>query len=350
MRVLVVDDNADFRALLVEDLRRKTSYDVVGEAEDGQTALRLVEETAPDLVLMDVEMPVMGGVDATRAIKERFPGVQILGVSALEDDSRRMLEAGACGFLLKGDGYRIMLDMELESRAQQDRLEVLVKNRSSELWNLMLKLEKAHGEVATAREEAIMRLAYVAELHDDETPQHVERVSAYTALLAEKLNLPGETIETMKWASMLHDIGKIGLPDHILMKTSSFTDDEFEAMTRHTEIGHRILKGGSSDLLRMAASIALSHHERFDGSGYPRQLAGNGIPFEARVVAVVDVFDALTTDRIWRKRFEFPEALEIMKRKVGTHFDPEIAEAFLNVLPTILTIKERFPENPLVAV
>lgn len=345
MRVLVVDDNEDFRELLKADIKRKTSYEIVGEATDGETALRMVEELAPDLVLMDVHMPGMDGVVATREIKARHPAVQILGVSALEDESHGILEAGAVGFLLKGEGYRLLLDMELENRVHQNRLEGMVKNRSSELWNMMLKVEKAQGEVATAREEAVLRLAYVAELHDDETPQHVERVSAYSALIAERMNLPAEAVETVRWASMLHDIGKIGLPDHILMKTSKYSDEEFDAMTRHCEIGHRILAGGSSQLLQMAASIALSHHERFDGSGYPHRLVGADIPFEARIVAVVDVFDALTTDRIWRKRYEFPEALEIMKRKRGTHFDPDVADAFMNALPTILSLKERFPEG-----
>ena len=344
MRVLVVDDNEDFRALLSEDLKRKTNYEIVGEATDGETAVRLVEELAPDLVLMDVHMPGMDGIAATKRIKELHPGVQILALSALEVEARQILEAGACGFLLKGEGYRVVLDMELENRVNQDRLEGLVKNRSSELWNLMLKVEQAHGEVATAREEAVGRLAYVAELHDDETPQHVERVAAYTALVAERMDLPADTVETLRWASMLHDIGKIGLPDDILMKSSRYTPEEFEVMKRHCEVGHRILAGGSSALLQRAASIALSHHERFDGTGYPHGLAGTDIPIEARIVAVADVFDALTTDRIWRKRFEFPEALEIMKRKIGTHFDPDVGTVFMNALPTILTLKERFPE------
>ena len=346
MRVLVVDDNEDFRALLTEDIKSKTSYEVIGEASDGEAAVRMVGELDPDLVLMDVRMPVMDGVTATRMIRELFPSVRILGLSALEIEARDILEAGACGFLVKGDGYRVVLDLERESRIRQGRLEGLVKDRSSELWDTMLRLERARGEVSTAHEELVKRLAHVAELHDDETPEHVARVSAYSAFLAERMGLPSETVESLHWASMLHDIGKIGLPDDIVRKSSGYTEEEFEVSKRHCEMGHAILAGGSSELMKMAAIVALSHHERFDGSGYPHGLFGAAIPLEARIVAVADVFDALTTDRIWRKRFDLPRALDVMKRKRGTHFDPDVTGVFMDLLPTILTIKERYPEAP----
>jgi putative two-component system response regulator len=345
VRVLIVDDNDEFRADVIRDITRKTSYEVVGEASTAEQALDMVAMHRPDLVLMDAEMVEHDPVHTTAVIRKMFPAVQVMGLGAVATRASDMIEAGACGFLLKGSNYHLLLNMEMENRVTQERLEGLVRNRSSELWNLLGKLERAEVEIARSREETVARLASVAELHDDETHQHVQRMSRYAALLADKIGLDPKRSEEIRVASMLHDIGKIGVPDEVVMKPGRYDEAEFEAMKRHCEIGFKILSGSEGEPLETAAVIALTHHERWDGSGYPHNLKGEDIPLEGRIAAIADVFDSLTTDRIWRKAHPFGAVLEMMKAKRGTHFDPDLLDLFMRSLGIVLSIKEQYSET-----
>jgi putative two-component system response regulator len=344
LRVLIVDDDDDIRADVVKDISRKTNYEIVGEAATAEQAIDLVATEAPDLVLIDAEMIEHDAVHTTATIRRMFPGVQVMGLGEAARASE-MIEAGACGFLLRGSSYHLLLNLEMENKVNQERLEGLVRNRSSELWNLLGKLEKAEDAVERSREETIVRLAYVAELHDDETPQHIERMSRYAALLADRIGLEPKRCEEIRVGSMLHDIGKIGVPDDVVMKPGKFTEAEFEEMKHHCEVGHRILSGSGGEPLETAALIALTHHERFDGTGYPRGLKGDEIPIEGRIAAIADVFDSLTTDRIWRKAYPFTAVLDMMKAKRGTHFDPDLLDVFMRSMGMVLSIKERFLEG-----
>ncbi|MBV9468675.1 MAG: HD domain-containing protein, partial [Abitibacteriaceae bacterium] len=202
--------------------------------------------------------------------------------------------------------------------------EQLVQERTQELETYQLELKEAHLEM-------INRLARAAEHHDDETGQHTQRVAVHCALLGQALNLSEERINLLRQAAALHDVGKIGIPDSVLLKPGRFTEAEYKIMQQHTIIGADLLAGGHSDLLRMAELIALTHHEKWDGSGYPRGLRRDGIDVFGRILALADVFDALTHERPYKRAWSVEETIEEIKQQSGKHFDPTIVEAFLSL-------------------
>jgi putative two-component system response regulator len=206
------------------------------------------------------------------------------------------------------------------------------------------RLENAEREMRELQDETIRRLSLAAEFRDDDTPRHVERMSRYCSLIADRMGLEPERSELIRVASSMHDVGKIGIPDSILMKPGKLTEEEWTFMKRHCEIGHRLLSGTRSEVLNLAATIALTHHERVDGSGYPQGLAGDEIPLEGRITAIADVFDALTSNRVYSKAKPFSEAVEIMRAGRGSQFDATLLEAFLNSMGQILGIKERYAD------
>ena len=233
---------------------------------------------------------------------------------------------------------------ERDVRKQLARLEEMVRARTGEMWNYVAELEKAKRDLWLLQEETVQRLSLVAEFRDDETQGHVMRMSHYCALVADRLGLDPDRCEQIRMASALHDVGKIGVPDHILMKPGPLNDEEWAVMQRHCEIGHRILSGSQSDVLNLAATIALTHHERVDGSGYPQGLRDDAIPLEGRIAAIADVFDALTTNKVYRPAKSMTEAIDIMVEGRGHHFDPTLLDLFLSEKSRILGIKERFAE------
>jgi putative two-component system response regulator len=185
----------------------------------------------------------------------------------------------------------------------------------------------------------VNRLSIAAEFRDNETAQHIRRMSHYCALLAAKTGMDREKTDLIRVASQMHDVGKIGIPDSILLKNGRLTPQERIVIEQHPGIGHRILRGSTSELLQIAATIALSHHERIDGAGYPNKIKGDDIPIEARVAAIADVFDALTTNRVYRGAFHLQEAVDIMKEGRGTQFDADLLDLFLESLSEVLEIK-----------
>ena len=226
----------------------------------------------------------------------------------------------------------------------QQRLEEMVRARTQELWNAIAELERAKEDLRASREETVERLSIAAEFKDDETPRHIARMSRYCALLSSRSGSDEGQAELVRVASIMHDVGKIGVPDAILMKPGALTPDERLTMQKHAEIGHRILSGSKSPFLEVAAAIALTHHEWFDGSGYPQGLAGPTIPKEGRIAAIADVFDALTTDRVYKKAVHIGKAVDTMKEYRGTQFDPDLLDTFLASLDVVLGIREEYPE------
>lgn len=204
-------------------------------------------------------------------------------------------------------------------RRHNEILEEKVRERTAELWAAVGRLEVAEKDLRLAQEETIHRLSLAAEYRDDETSRHIERMSRYCAVLATRVGEDEQRSELLRIASKMHDIGKIGVPDAILLKRGKLTAEEFEIMKQHADIGYQILRGSESELASTAATIAWTHHEKIDGSGYPRRLKGDDIPIEGRIAAVADVFDALTTNRIYRKAFPLPQALSIMSEGRGQH-------------------------------
>ena len=200
-------------------------------------------------------------------------------------------------------------------------------------------------ELRQSREETIYRLARAAEFRNEETGQHIERVSRYSAVLAEQLGLEQARCELLRLASPLHDIGKIAIPDRILLKPGALTPEERQHMEAHAELGYGMLADSDRELLELAALVALTHHERFDGTGYPRGLAGDEIPLEGRIVAVADVFDALTSDRVYRPAFALHEALQVLRDGRGSDFDPVVLDAFLGALPAVVSIRDAYADD-----
>ena len=222
--------------------------------------------------------------------------------------------AAGCGLL----GWRVGED---HRRALQEQID----DRSSELRRALTELEIAQAET-------VRRLSMAVEFRDEDTGAHIERIGRFSTLLAEQVGLEAERCELMSYAAPLHDVGKVAIPDAILLKPGSLTPEERAIVETHAEEGHRLLRGSSSSILDMAATIALSHHEKWDGSGYPRGLVGEEIPIEGRIVAITDVFDALTSDRVYRPAFPLERAVEMMREQRARHFDPVLLDTFLEVL------------------
>ena len=353
-KLLIVDDEEPVRRALQRILERNGYECTV--AEDVTEARSALATDRFALVLSDVNMPGESGLDLVTSIVAEYPDIATVMCTGLDDAdlARAAIDIGAYGYIVKPfEPNEILIavmnalrrrELEIENRNHRDHLEDMVKSRTSELWTAISDLERAQKEIRVSREETIQRLSIAAEFKDSETAAHIRRMSLYCSMLAERLGEDSSRCEQLRLASQMHDVGKIGIPDNILSKPGSLTPDEWTIMKQHAEIGYRILSNSTSELLVLAATIALTHHERIDGTGYPRALVEDEIPFEGRVAAVADVFDALTTNRVYRKAFDLGEALEIMREGKGDHFDPRILDCFFDSMDRVLGIREQHQE------
>lgn len=306
------------------------------------------------LVLTDVNMPGGSGLDLLMGIGGR--DIATVMVSGADDPrlAATALDLGAYGYMIKpfeSSELLITVDSalrrrraEIDNRAARERLEQMVQDRTQEMIGYIAQLEDTEQKLRQLQEETIQRLTLAAEFRDDDTPRHVQRMSRYCSLIAERAGLDPDHCELIRVASSMHDVGKIGIPDHILMKPGKLTPEEWSFMKRHCEIGHRLLSGTDIEVLNMAASIALTHHERVDGTGYPHGLKGEDIPIEGRIAAVADVFDALTSNRVYSKARPFAEAVDVMRAGSGTQFDDLLLDSFLSARGLIVGIKERYAD------
>ena len=233
----------------------------------------------------------------------------------------------------------------MENRRHRNTLEEILHSRTQALEQTLSWLGKSEQELRLSREETIQRLAIAAEFRDKSTAFHIQRMSQYCALLARKYGLDEERIELIRTASPMHDIGKIGTPDHVLLKPGKFTDEEYEVITQHPEIGYRILSGSDAELLKVAAIIAYTHHERYDGLGYPRRLRGKDIPLEGRIASIADTFDALTSKRVYKPAFSIEEAFQVMRDHHQSHFDPELLNLFFSSAEEIRMIHDQYQDS-----
>ncbi len=348
-RVLVADDDEPIRRLLTRVLSRN-GYEC-DEAADAEEALAQLERGGFSVLLCDIDMPGLSGLELLEGLTERYPDLATVMVTGTDDTevADAALERGAYGYVIKpfqpneilisvANALR-RLRLEQENRSQQARLEEMVRERTAELWKAVSSLEQAHEELRASRAETVERLSMAAEFRDDETARHLQRMSRYCEMLALRYGFDVQRSELLRIASVMHDVGKIGIPDSILLKQGSLTPEERRIMQGHTEIGHRILDGSRSEVLRVGATIAYTHHERPDGHGYPRRLRGEDIPIEGRIAAIADVFDALTTDRVYRRALPLGEALDTMRRGAGTQFDAKLLSCFLEGLDEALAIR-----------
>jgi len=353
-RVLVVEDDDDVRRSLVKLLDRN-GYSCVPAATAGE-AHAYLDEAPFDLVLTNMDMPGGSGLDLLMHVASEHAGVATVVVTRTDDAAvaRAALDAGAYGYVLKPFNDNQMLinvasaikrrAAERDQRAQLRRLEKMVRARTGETLTYVTDLEKAQRDMRLLQEETIQRLSIAAEFRDDESPRHIQRMSHYCALIADRAGLDADRCELIRVASALHDVGKIGVPDQILFKPGRLDADEWAVMQRHCEVGHRILSGSNAPVLKLAATIALTHHERIEGTGYPNELAGEAIPIEGRIAAIADVFDALTTNKVYRAAIPMNEAIDIMMEGRGRQFDATLLDLFLSEKGRILGIKERYAD------
>ncbi|WP_020165529.1 HD domain-containing phosphohydrolase [Methyloversatilis discipulorum] len=334
--ILVADDTPEnidlLSALLRQDYRVKV-------ATSGEKALAIVNSTEPpDLILLDIMMPGMNGYDVCRRIKANPDrrGIPIIFVTAMTsiEDERLGLEVGAVDYITKpisppivSARVRTHLALYDQTRALEDR----VRERTAELF--------------ASRQQIIRRLGRAAEFRDNETGNHVIRMSYYARLIAQAIGLGPEATELLFNTASMHDIGKIGIPDAVLLKPGPLSKAEWAVMRQHPEIGAEIIGEHDDELLQTARTIALTHHERFDGSGYPRGLIGENIPLFGRIVAIADVFDALMTARPYKPAMPIDETLQVMGRNTGLHFDPALMEVLPSVLPDMLRINATYADT-----
>ncbi len=355
--ILCIDDDHTILELLCDYLEA-LGYQTL-KASDGETGLELARKYLPDLILLDVMMPGLSGFEVCRELKKDpttrdIPVVMVTALGEIEDRVRA-LEVGADDFLTKPVALpelKARVKSLLEVKAYRDHLkrhkealEREVALKTQELQRAFEALRKAHQKIKDLSLEVILRLSRAAEYRDEHTGEHIRRMAHYSALIARKLGLNEEAVESILYAAPLHDIGKIGIPDQILLKPGPLDEREWEIMKKHTEIGAEILRGTQSGFVKVGEIVALYHHERWDGRGYPRGLKGPEIPLAARIVAVADVFDALTSDRPYRKAFSVEEAFQIIEEELGSHFDPKVGRAFLESREEILRIKETFRDR-----
>jgi putative two-component system response regulator len=306
---------------------------------DPREVVSLFAQVQPDLILLDLTMPYMDGFQVMEQLKPLVPDSDYLPILVLTADitaeaKRRALSMGAKDFITKPFNHMEVL-LRIKNLLDTRFLHIQLQDQ-----NLILeeKVRSRTLELEQAQVEVLERLAIAAEFRDDATGQHTRRVSHVSALIARALGLCEGQVELIRRAAPLHDVGKIGIPDYILLKPGKLTPAEFDVMKTHTVIGAGILAGGQSELTRMAECIAMTHHERWDGSGYPQGLAGEAIPMTGRIVALADVFDALTHERPYKKAWPVDEALAEIERQSGRQFDPRVVEAFLELPALILPL------------
>jgi putative two-component system response regulator len=333
-KILIVDDEEANVRYLQRVLEQVGATQVV-TTTDARQALPLFLHEAPDLVILDLTMPHLDGFAVIAQLAPHMPADNLLPILIITadispDTKRRALAAGARDFLTKPiDRVEALLRI-------RNLVEVRSLHQQLQHQNLRLgaKVQERTHDLESAQIEILERLALAAEYRDDDTGRHTKRVGALAARLALALGRPDREVELIRSAAPLHDVGKIGIPDHILLKPGRLDLIEIIEMQTHTTIGARILSGGQSDQIRLAQSIALTHHERWDGTGYPRNLRGARIPLAGRIVAIADTFDALTHVRPYKEAWMVTTALSEIAAQRGLQFDPAVVDAFLAMHPT----------------
>ena len=338
--VLVIDDQSTSRTILSHVVKSINAKTKIIEKNNPEEALEWATEHTADLVFVDYVMPEMNGVDFVRLLKTlpNYESVPVIMITIKKDAETRYaaLDAGVADFLSKPvDVYECTArSRNLLTMRQQN---IALQNRGDLLENLV---KAATKEIKTREKETLMRLARAGEHKDYDTAMHLQRMSLYSRALAEAIGLSEEEAEVIELSAPLHDIGKIGIPDSILLKKGPLDDQELKMMRKHPLIGYEILQNSPSKYLQMGGEIALAHHERFDGSGYPYGLKGKDIPLSARIVAIADVLDALTSIRPYKEAWPIEKAFNYINDESGKHFDPELVNVMLSIRKSVEKIHD----------
>lgn len=339
--ILVVDDEPVLRYMVTRWLAGD-GYKCT-EAENAETAWQYLQHNEVHLVTLDINMPGMPSKELLVRIKESFPETEVLMLTARAETEPAIefLTRGASAYLIKPvnrEELIFQVEKALEHRQMMIEQREYTRNLEEKVREQTLQIRRGH-------EETIHRLVNASAYRDDETGAHIKRVGLFSAVLAKALGWSTEQVEHLRMAACMHDVGKIGIQDAILRKPGPLTRGEYEVMKTHTVIGARMLADAESPVLQIAHDIALNHHERFDGTGYPNGIADSGIPESARITAIVDVYDALTHDRVYRRAFSEAKALDMMENGRGSQFDPSLLDLFCDALPNIRRIALLNPDE-----
>lgn len=334
-KVLVVDDTPENIDVLVGILK---SHYQVKAAINGEMALKIVRNSMPDLILLDIMMPGIDGYEVCRRLKEdhttrHIPVIFITAKIGIQDEIQG-LELGAVDYIPKPISPPVV-----EARV---KTHLALANQNRELDR---KVQAQTRQLNETRLQIIQRLGRAAEYKDNETGLHVIRMSLYSKILALAAGMSEADADLLMSAAPMHDIGKIGIPDNILKKPGKLDNDEFDVMRTHAQIGAEIIGDDDSELLKMAKTVAMTHHEKWNGRGYPNGLKGEEIPRIGRIVAIADVFDALTSERPYKKAWPVEKAVALLEEESGEHFDAELVKLFIEKLPEILAVKEEYAER-----
>ena len=353
--VLIVDDDEQIAEILSRMLELQ-GYRC--QTASSPAEARAYLETGPwNLVLSDLMMGQESGMSLLTHIRGRFPTLPVVMVSGVSDVTTATiaLDLGAYGYVTKPfDRQQVLIAtvnalrrarLEAENAAYRAGLETMVEDRTGELADAVRRLEESEAQVRASSEETVTSLTRAIEGRDVETGQHIERMSRYAALVARRYGLEDDHCELIRLASPMHDVGKIGVPDGILFKPGKLSVGEYEVIKQHPELGYEILAKSKQPLMAMAAVIARTHHERWDGTGYALGLAGTDIPLEGRIASVADVFDALVSRRVYKPAFPIERALEIMSAGRGTQFDGDVVEILLGCMDEALAIRDQYPDE-----
>ena len=343
-QVLIVDDN-EVNLVLFGALVKKLEGALAQSFADPLAALEWSRSHAVDLVIVDYMMPGMDGLEFIQQFQQIAGKAEVPVLMITANDQKqiryRALDSGASDFLTKPVDkveflarVKNMLTLSEARQSLNDRAQ----------W-LAAEVRKATAEVVQRERETVMRLCKAAEFRDPETGAHILRMAHYSRLIAQRLGFSLEDQDLLLEAAPMHDIGKVGIPDRILLKPGRLTPEEFEVMKQHASLGFDLLQGSSSRVLQVGAEIARGHHEKFDGTGYPAGLVGDNIPIFSRIVAVADVFDALTSERPYKKAWPLQEAVDHLRASAGQHFDPQVVEAFLGAWDEVLAIRAQYQDD-----
>ncbi|MEX2107837.1 MAG: HD domain-containing phosphohydrolase [Solirubrobacterales bacterium] len=349
-RILATDDRPEVLRLVDRTLGGQYECEFATSVVEAREKL---EGEPFQIALCDVQMPGESGLMLVEEIAHDHPETAIVLVTGVDDPdvADHAFRLGAHDYLVKPfwPGQLVITtanavrqhQLELDEQARHAALLGSAEEKAEALRHELIDAQRrAIEDLRASRQETVERLARAIELHDAETGRHIDRMAAITALLGEKLGLDSRQITLLRAAAPMHDVGKIATPDQILRKEGPLTPEERVEMERHTTVGHEILADSESDLLQMASTIALTHHERFDGSGYPHGLSAREIPLEGRIVAVADVFDALLSDRSYRPAMSVEQAVSIVREGRGTHFDPQVVDILLESLEEVVELRD----------
>ncbi|MDD4357958.1 MAG: two-component system response regulator [Smithellaceae bacterium] len=344
-------DDEDRNLRLMEAVLLPLGY-AVSFAHNGEEALAKVREAPVDVILLDIMMPGLDGFEVARLLKkdERTRIIPIVMVTALQEveDRIRALEAGADDFLTKPvdkTEIRARVASLVKVKAYNDYMRNYSQELETEVARRTKELRKAFENIKAMSLEALYRLTRAAEYKDEDTGAHIQRMSHYSAAIASTMGLNDQTVEFILYAAPMHDIGKIGIPDRILLKPGKLTEEEWVIMKQHTTIGGGILEESKAGYIRLGEIVALTHHEKWDGSGYPLGLKGNKIPLVGRIVAIADVFDALMSKRPYKEPFPLEKSYGIIRESRGSHFDPAVVDAFFASEKELERIREEFQDK-----